>query len=73
MYHQVSSGAWGKLKDMQEDIEETKRLQQMIEQMTIKKTNISLETLKDNFEKKRDWYMDAETALRNGCIDSIIK
>lgn len=72
MYHQVSSGAWGKLRDMQEDIEETKRLQQIIEQMTIKKTNISLDTLKDNFEKKRDWYMDADTALRNGCIDAII-
>lgn len=72
MYHQVSSAAWGKLKDMQEDIEETKRLQEMIEQMTVKKTSISLSVLKDNFEKKRDWFMDASTALKNGCIDAII-
>lgn len=72
MYHQVSSGAWGKLKEMQEDIEETKRLQHLIEQMTIKKTSISMDTLKDNFEKKRDWFMDAETALKHGCIDAII-
>ncbi len=72
MYHQVSSAAWGKLKDMQEDIEEARRLQEIIEQLTIKKTDIQLATLKDNFEKKRDWYMDAETALKNGCIDAII-
>lgn len=72
MYHQVSSGAWGKLKDMQDDIEETKRLQDIIEQMTIKQTKISLSTLKDNFDRKRDWYMDAQTALKNGCIDTII-
>ena len=30
LYHQVSSVAWGKLKDMEEDVEETKRLQKMI-------------------------------------------
>lgn len=72
MYHQVSSGAWGKLKEMQENIEETKRLQEIIEQMTIKKTNIQLSTLKDNFEKKKDWFMDSDTALKNGCIDVII-
>lgn len=72
MYHQVSSGAWGRLKDMQEDIEETKRLQEMIEQMTLKKTNISLSVLKDCFDRKKDWFMDADTAMKNGCIDAII-
>lgn len=72
MYHQASSGAWGKLKDMQEDIEETKRLQDLLMSLTVKKTNISLTTLQDNFDHKRDWFMDSHTALQNGCIDAII-
>lgn len=72
MYHQISSGTWGKLREMEEDIEETRRLQEKIEEMTVKKTNISLSTLKENFERKKDWFMNAEIALKNGCIDQII-
>ena len=72
MYHQVSSGAWGKLKDMEEDIEETKRLQKKIQELTVKKTKISLSKLEDNFERKKDWFMSAEEALTNGCVDEIL-
>ena len=72
MYHQVSSWVGGKLKDMTEDIEETKRLQDVIEALTLKKTNISLTILKDVYSRKFDWYMDAGQALKNGCIDAII-
>ncbi len=72
MYHQVSSWTGGKLKDMMEDMDETKRLQDVIEAITLKKTNISLTTLKDIFSRKVDWFMDADQALKNGCIDAII-
>lgn len=72
MYHQVSSWTSGKLKDMAEDIEETKRLQDVIETITVKKTSISLATLKDVYSRKFDWYMDADQSLKNGCIDAII-
>lgn len=72
MYHQVSSGAWGKLKEMEEEIEETQRLQKKIMEMTVKRTKISLATLEENFRIKKDWFMDADTALINGVIDEII-
>lgn len=72
MYHQVSSNAWGKLKDMEEEIEETRRLQKIIQELTVKKTKISLSKLEENYEKKKDWFMDAEEALKNGCIDEIL-
>jgi ATP-dependent Clp protease protease subunit len=72
MYHQVSSGAWGKIKDMEEDVEESKRLQNILMQLTVKKTKISLETLKDNYERKRDWFMDARTMIDNGVVDEIM-
>ena len=72
MYHQVSSGAWGKIKDMEEDVEESKRLQNMIMELTVKKTKIPLDVLKDNYERKRDWFMNSKTMLENGVIDEII-
>jgi len=73
LYHQVSSAAWGKLKDMEEDVEETKRLQVMLEEITLRKTNISQKRLTEVFEKKFDWFMSAEEAKKLGVVDEIIK
>lgn len=72
MYHQVSSGAWGKLKEMEEDLAETQRLQKLIMELTVKKTKISLAKLEENFRIKHDWFMGADEALLNGVIDGII-
>lgn len=72
MYHQVSSGAWGKLKEMEEDLAETQRLQKLIMEMTVKRTKISLAKLEENFRIKYDWFMGSEEALLNGVIDEII-
>ena len=72
MYHQVSSGAWGKLKDMEEDIMETKRLQKLVEAHTIEQTKLTRKQLKDNFETKKDWFMTSKEALKYGVIDEIV-
>lgn len=72
MYHQVSSGAWGKLKEMEEDIAETQRLQKRIMEMTVKRTKISLAKLEENFERKKDWFMDADEAMLHGVIDEVL-
>lgn len=72
MYHQVSTGFWGKTQDMEESYKETKRLQKKFESLTIEKTNISKSKLKEILKTKQDWYMDAEEALSVGVIDEII-
>lgn len=72
MYHQVGSGTWGKLKDLEEDIEETKRLQNKIEEITLKKTKISKKKLEKVYKTKRDWYMNATEAVKQGVVDEII-
>jgi len=72
LYHQVSSVAWGKLKDMEEDVVETKRLQDKIEEITLEKTNITPKKLKKVYAEKRDWYMSAEEALKLGVVDEIL-
>jgi ATP-dependent Clp protease protease subunit len=73
MYHQVSSGLWGKLKDMEEDLEETKRLQSIIEEITLAKTKMTRAQLDENYKGKKDWYINAKQALKLGIIDEIIK
>ena len=72
LYHQISSVAWGKLKDMEEDVEETKRLQRMLDDKVVEKTNISRKKLKENFDGKFDWFMSSEVALENGVVDEIL-
>jgi ATP-dependent Clp protease protease subunit len=72
MYHQVSSGTIGKVKDMEESIIESKRLQTMIEKMTIQKTRIPVATIEEIYKTKRNLYLDAEEAMELGCVDEII-
>ena len=72
LYHQVYTGFRGKVQDMEESLEETKRLQKKIEDITFQKTNISRKKLTEILKKKVDWHMTAEEALSLGVIDEII-
>jgi ATP-dependent Clp protease protease subunit len=72
LYHQVSSVAWGKLKDMEEDLVETKRLQEIIERLTLERTKITRKKLDKVYKTKKDWFMSAEEALEFGVVDEIV-
>lgn len=72
LYHQVSTGFWGKLKDMEESIAETKRLQKSIEDITFERTKITRKRLREVFKGKYDWFMSADEALTLGVVDEII-
>jgi ATP-dependent Clp protease protease subunit len=72
LYHQVSSSSRGKVQDLEENLQETKRLQQKIEEITLQRTTISKKKLKEILKNKVDWYMTAEEALALGVIDEIV-
>jgi ATP-dependent Clp protease protease subunit len=72
MYHQVSFGAHGTVADMEEGVYEAKRLQKMIEKMTLENTKITKEKLEKVYKKKHDWYLDPKDALKWGCVDEIV-
>ena len=72
MYHQVSTGTRGTVKEVEEDIIEAKRLQKKIEDMTLENTKITKEKLEKVYKKKQDWYLDAKDALKWGCVDDVI-
>ncbi len=73
LYHQVSSGAFGTVKEMEEKLEESKRLQEQLESIVKEKTNISKKKLKEILDNKKDWYMTSEEALSLGVVDEILK
>lgn len=72
MIHQLSAGAWGTLTDVEEFVEEMKRLQDKMESVIVEKTKIPKTKLKEIRDRKIDWYLDANQALELGLIDEII-
>jgi ATP-dependent Clp protease protease subunit len=73
LYHQVAGGAFGKVKDIEEELLEILRLQETTEDITLRKTSISKKMLEKVYKGKKDWYMDSREALKLGVIDEIIK
>lgn len=73
LYHQVSSGAAGTVKEMEEKLEESKRLQRQLEDIVKDKTDITKKRLREIFETKKDWYMTSEEALELNVVDEILK
>lgn len=72
MYHQGSSGLYGKTQDVKEDFQEMERQEIQFENMTMALTNIPQEKIDEVREKKINWYITPDEALRYGIIDEII-
>jgi len=73
MYHQISAGNLGSIKELEENLEQLQFLQHKIEEMTIKYTDISKNKLQKVRKKKFDWYINVEEALKHGMVDEIFK
>lgn len=73
LYHQVSGGTIGTLKEMEDEIIETKRLMKMLEEHTLEHTKMDKDLLEEIYEKKKDYYINPIKALKLGIIDEIIK
>jgi len=72
LYHQVSTTKSGTLKEIEDDIIETKRLQETIEKITLDRTKITKKKLKEIYDGKIDWFMSAKEAVELGVVDEIL-
>lgn len=72
MIHTCSGGIRGRVQDMSEYIENVETTQKMIDEYFLAKTKISKERLTEVKEKKLDWYLYAEEAVKLGVADEII-
>ena len=60
LYHQLSAGNWNKILDLEQNLEEYKRLHDDIEKYVSERTSINKSTLEENKQKKKDWYIHSE-------------
>ena len=72
MIHQASGYSIGKTSEMEEALKETKRLTEQCYDIISSNTDISKKTLKENYDKKEDWYLTAKEALKLKLIYEII-
>ena len=70
LMHEISNATWGKLSDLEVDINETKALRKILDEMILKYTKIKKGELSQIMV--RDSYFSAQEALKLGIVDYII-
>lgn len=72
MIHEMTTGFLGKVADLEDEVAESKRLQNILWDIITSETKITRKQLDDIYEKKKDWFLTAEEALKLGLITEII-
>lgn len=72
MIHTVSSLAVGKVAELEDSVKEAKRLNDMIFDLFMKETAITKADLDDIYDKKKDWVITADEALKLKLISKVI-
>ena len=72
MYHQIASWAYGKLEELKDTVVEMERLQEMYDRYLLSVTQIKRSDLSPSKEKRNEWYLGSDEAIKFGLIDEII-
>lgn len=70
LIHEVSSGTYGKLSDMQDSINFSRKLWDKLLKILARRSKLSDEEIKER-SHKYDWWLDAEEAVALGFADKI--
>tara|TARA_R100000008_G_C3558975_1_gene154921 strand:+ start:108 stop:770 length:663 start_codon:yes stop_codon:yes gene_type:complete len=70
LIHQLSSGMWGKYREMKDEIENVDNMMKTIRDVYLEYTKIPKKKLNEILD--HDLWLDAETCLKYGLIDEII-
>jgi ATP-dependent protease ClpP protease subunit len=70
LIHQLSSGMWGKYRDMKDEIENLDNMMKTIRGIYMEYAKIPKKKLNEILE--HDLWFDAETCLKYGLVDEII-
>lgn len=72
MIHQISTMAFGTAEQIREDLNETDRLDNILTDIIVQNTKITKNKMKDIHEKKKDWYFNAEEAVKYQLVSAIL-
>jgi ATP-dependent protease ClpP protease subunit len=70
LIHQVRSGMWGKMSEIEDDYLNLQKTHDQIKQIYVEKTTLKRKNLSKILKHDIDW--DAKTCLENGLVDEII-
>ncbi len=70
MLHQISSFTYGRVDDLDNDVKETKRLQEELVKLIESKTKLKGKKLRQLLAK--DSYLTAKEAIKYGIVDKVI-
>ena len=73
MIHQVQGISIGSLREMEDTVAETARINDMLFRIIKEKTKITDAKLNDVVQNRKDWFITAEEALNLGIITEIIQ
>lgn len=71
MIHEVSSGTFGKITEMQEHLDHSKNLNKKLRKIIVNKTNLNWNQVKENTINKDKWF-NAEEAVKYSFVDRIL-
>lgn len=72
MIHDASSGSIGKVVEMEEQLEETKRLRAIVDDLVYKYTDITPQMMEDWHKRKVDKYFSVEDAKSLNIVDKVV-
>ncbi|MEN8906979.1 MAG: ATP-dependent Clp protease proteolytic subunit [Clostridiales bacterium] len=72
MYHEISTHIFDKLEGIKQDIKETQRLQNMLDNVILSKTYITKEKLEEVKKLKQEWYIPADEAIKLAISEELI-
>ena len=72
MYHSLTSGSFGKVKELEENVEENKRIHKLMWNIYKENTSITPEKLDEIYKCKKDWYITAKDAIKYKIISKIV-
>lgn len=71
MIHSVSACTRGKVEQMKEDVDESNTLNDILRSIIAENTTLTKKQLKENDEKKKDWWLNTKEALNVKLITKI--
>jgi ATP-dependent Clp protease protease subunit len=72
LFHGASFGEYDKIPDVEETLEEAKRLQSILVDFVVQKSKLKRQELEDIIDSRADWYLSAKEAIKKGIVDAYL-
>lgn len=72
MIHQVSGLSFGTLREMEDTVAEASRINEILFSIIKSKTKVTQEQLDEVLQKKKDWFLTADEALKLGILTELL-